>query len=834
MDPTARKGNIFADLPEIDREPRWKTTVSSNKEVAPDVVLLTLTRPEQFAFRAGQYVWLVLPDRTRHVGVVDRRAYSIASSNAGPALELLIRITASDYTQAVRALAVGAPVEIIGPMGSEFVAPTQGAVMIAGGVGVSPFLSTIRSRTGDFSVYVFEDPERPLYCREEVTALSKADGTFELHWVTGQAAPEHFAGLSERVGNRPVYVSGPQGFVDVVEGALTAQGVDRNALHFESCYPSSPYSVEALRIFAPINDVGEVERLTRSLLEQDQVSSDPSPGQGKWSADTLLWWFMVIVLVTTLVSGVALVEQEHVTPVLHFSVALSFVCLMLWRYLGGSTRAVSQGTVAVIFATLIYSRLDPALASMLEPWLLTYPVITRKLSSFRQALWWNVAFIGTFCTVTTLGNSGFFGIPPFEDSVFQFVIAIIFLSILTGIYSYREEQQDRAIEDGLHKRQLLFVQMNDALKLSEMFVKIASQTSNHVILTDHDGRVLYANHAAEVLTGYTFKEMRGQTPRLWGGLMTPQEYRRIWREKSHGLKVTHQITNRRRDGSLYVAIGHITPILQEAQVVAYVATEEDVTTFRDIDKTKSEFVSLASHQLRTPLSAIGWYAEMLLSGDAGKLTAKQKSYLQEIHTGNERMVDLVNALLNVSRLDLGTFVIEPQPTDIPALLKSVSDEQEPTIRERKIQVSVPSAVQMPQMSVDPKLLRMVFQNLLSNAIKYTPEGGHIAITLETKQAGEAFDTEELTEDSLCFSITDTGYGISKDQQGSVFTKLFRADNVKEKDTTGTGLGLYVVKSILDNSGGHIWFRSEEDNGSAFFVTLPLSGMRRREGSRPLG
>lgn len=261
---------------------------------------------------------------------------------------------------------------------------------------------------------------------------------------------------------------------------------------------------------------------------------------------------------------------------------------------------------------------------------------------------------------------------------------------------------------------------------------------------------------------------------------------------------------------------------------------KDVTADKAVDRAKSEFVSLASHQLRTPLSAISWYTEMLLAGDAGALTEDQRKYLQEVYTGNQRMVDLVNALLNVSRLELGTFIIEPKPTDVLVMVKSVVGEMTSLITEKKITITESYAPDIPPFLADEKLLRMVFQNLLSNAVKYTGIGGRVTLTLGAYKGGGMFSNRQLLEDTLAFSVTDSGIGIPQYQQTKIFSKLFRADNAKESETEGTGLGLYIIKSIVDHSGGRIWFNSEETKGTSFYVTFPLSGMKKKEGTRALG
>ena len=193
------------------------------------------------------------------------------------------------------------------------------------------------------------------------------------------------------------------------------------------------------------------------------------------------------------------------------------------------------------------------------------------------------------------------------------------------------------------------------------------------------------------------------------------------------------------------------------------------------------------------------------------------------------MVELVDTLLNVSRIELGTFKVEPTPTDVIALARSVLDEQRPKIEKKKLTVAKEFSPSVQICSTDPKLLRIIFQNLLSNSVEYTPPRGKIefAISVESKSSRK----------TLLVKVSDKGYGIPKNQQGQIFTKLFRADNVRDKDTDGTGLGLYIVKSIIENLGGKIWFESParsklgsrkaaagkgNNPGTTFYVPLPIS------------
>ena len=181
---------------------------------------------------------------------------------------------------------------------------------------------------------------------------------------------------------------------------------------------------------------------------------------------------------------------------------------------------------------------------------------------------------------------------------------------------------------------------------------------------------------------------------------------------------------------------------------------------------------------------------------------------------------------------MGTFAVDPELTDINKIVATVLDELKLLIAQRELKITH-TLSEIPPVLVDEKLIRIVFQNLLTNAIKYTAPKGEITITVRTAREGEVIGTEQLPCDAWYVSVSDTGCGIPSYQQDKIFTKLFRADNVRTLDTSGTGLGLYITKSIITESGGTIWFTSEENRGSTFSFWLPLKGMQLRSGTRSL-
>ncbi len=234
----------------------------------------------------------------------------------------------------------------------------------------------------------------------------------------------------------------------------------------------------------------------------------------------------------------------------------------------------------------------------------------------------------------------------------------------------------------------------------------------------------------------------------------------------------------------------------------------DITEQKLIEKAKTEFLSLAAHQLKTPLATTKWYTDMLFSGDIGVLNDEQKKYMTVLHVANQNMVELVDVLLNISRIEMGSLAVEKVPTNVQDLLESIKNEFALQINLKKINLVVNYNGLFESIESDPKLFRIVIQNLVSNAIKYTPDGGTISINFE----------ESSNERRIV--VSDTGFGIPIDQQDRIFSKLFRADNVKKLSSSqGTGLGLYLVKSIIVSMGGDIRFSSEENKGSIFTITF---------------
>lgn len=230
----------------------------------------------------------------------------------------------------------------------------------------------------------------------------------------------------------------------------------------------------------------------------------------------------------------------------------------------------------------------------------------------------------------------------------------------------------------------------------------------------------------------------------------------------------------------------------------------------ELDKAKSNFISIVAHQLRTPLSGVKWTLNMVLSDTLGKITTEQRSFLMKCYESNERMIVLINDMLGADRIDSDKMKYNFVPTQIFDLMDNVLFEMTSVIAKKKLQMSyLHKDRSLPQVLIDTEKMRAVVQNLLENAIKYTPDGGRIEIDF---QAVDGF---------LQVSIKDSGIGIPEEDKKNIFNRFFRAKNAIKVETDGSGLGLYIAKGIVEKHGGKIWFDSKIGTGSAFYFTVPI-------------
>jgi signal transduction histidine kinase len=231
-----------------------------------------------------------------------------------------------------------------------------------------------------------------------------------------------------------------------------------------------------------------------------------------------------------------------------------------------------------------------------------------------------------------------------------------------------------------------------------------------------------------------------------------------------------------------------------------------------LDQAKDEFISMASHQLRTPLTAVKGYLSMILDGDTGPVKKDQKELVQSAFDGSQRMVYLIADLLNVSRMQTGKFVITNQPSYLPDVIEGEIAQLKEQITNRQIELTYEKPSKFPTLNLDETKVRQVIMNFLDNALYYTPKGGKVEVKLEA------------TDNDVSYTVTDTGVGVPKEIQHHLFSKFYRADNARKMRPDGTGLGLYMAKKVIIAQGGAIIFKSEEGKGSTFGFSFPRKAL----------
>jgi len=337
-----------------------------------------------------------------------------------------------------------------------------------------------------------------------------------------------------------------------------------------------------------------------------------------------------------------------------------------------------------------------------------------------------------------------------------------------------------------------------------------------LIATDSNGDINFINDAALDMFGYTRSSVMHErfinkiVPIHDDGMPISIMDRPIARAFMVGRSVTERVVYQRKDGSPLPTLATISPIRLQGRPTGAIAAFRDITQEIETDRMKSDFISLASHQLRTPLSAINIYAHLLHEGKAGDLNTQQKHFIDTILSSAQRMNELINTLLNITRIESGNISMNIHEVQLDGVIKGVLEEIKPSIAEKGLTLRRSIEHRLPPISTDDVLVREICNNFLTNAIKYTPEGGRILVTLKS------------TKYNMVLSVSDTGYGIPKAAQERIFTKFFRASNILSQDANGTGIGLYLTKMIAENLGGDVWFESTEGKGTTFHFSLPKS------------
>jgi len=347
------------------------------------------------------------------------------------------------------------------------------------------------------------------------------------------------------------------------------------------------------------------------------------------------------------------------------------------------------------------------------------------------------------------------------------------------------------------------------------------------IATDEFGKITRINPTALRILGYKESEvMHKWFPRMFVAVNEFDEPvnlidRPITQTFLSGRSVSKKMWYRTKTGGNVPVSVTTAPIILGGRPIGAIEVFRDITLENEVDRMKSEFISLASHQLRTPLSAIKTYAHMLIEGYMGPLEPSQRKALQTVVVATNRMNELISTLLNITRIESGSISIIPKLVNMSKLVEEVMIELSHTANIKGIHLDLRVVTPSHTVKTDNLIIKEIIANLISNAIKYTPEHGKVTVRLSGRSR------------NLVVGVSDTGVGIPEQSQDQIFTKFFRAPNVIRRETTGTGLGLYLVKGLISQLGGKVWFKSVENEGSTFYVSLPKQSTGKADSKRVL-
>ena len=428
----------------------------------------------------------------------------------------------------------------------------------------------------------------------------------------------------------------------------------------------------------------------------------------------------------------------------------------------------------------------------------------------------NYIIIGTLCMVLIIdkGIKNNLYEPSVGSALFSVTFAAFFI-IVTLITSVKTENLTELLQECKAWDDVVLSSIGDAM-----------------VIINYDGTIKSINATALSMLNYEESEILGKAYEgLWkvhtlsGSVLNDNELP-LNRVLNQGIKESGNFYYVFSDTEKVAVSSTMTPIILEGRILGAINIFRDITRENEIDRAKSEFVSIASHQLRTPLSSINWNAELLISGDAGEMNETQQMMTNEIYDASRRMVDLVRSLLNVSRIELGSLHFEPSMNDFNNSIDKNIKELIPLSKVHKNTI-IRNYADIPEILFDDGFISILAQNLISNAIKYTPPDGTITIEtslLDKESKNKSINNLDINEPTLLFAVSDSGIGIPIEQQDKMYTKMFRASNAQIMSSNGNGLGLYIAKGIVESIGGKIWFISDEGKGTNFYVLLPLKGL----------
>jgi PAS domain S-box-containing protein len=368
------------------------------------------------------------------------------------------------------------------------------------------------------------------------------------------------------------------------------------------------------------------------------------------------------------------------------------------------------------------------------------------------------------------------------------------------------------------------------------------QSPATVVITDVRGRIQYVNPVFSTLTGYSAEEASGKTPRiLKSGFHSKSFYKELWDTILSGRQWYGKFCNRKKKGEIYWEQASISPVRNErGEITHFVAVKEDITKLLEYEaelkqakesaesanRAKSDFLASMSHELRTPLNAIIGFSEVLKEKYFGPLTEKQEEYVTDILSSGKHLLELINDILDLSKIEAGKMTLELSSVRIADLVRqSLTMVREKAAKHGiALDLEIDSALEEIQIPADERKLKQVLFNLLSNAVKFTPDGGAIRVAVRHRAGGDVVSGAAPGADLLEISVSDTGIGVEPADQEKIFEPFYQVGQGQTNKPPGTGLGLSVSRELVELHGGILRVQSRGKNqGSTFLLTIPIEG-----------
>lgn len=344
---------------------------------------------------------------------------------------------------------------------------------------------------------------------------------------------------------------------------------------------------------------------------------------------------------------------------------------------------------------------------------------------------------------------------------------------------------------------------------------LLSSIGEGVLAVNENRDVILLNAAGERITGFLGEELLGKSVESTLELLDQKKVP-VTKENSPIQKVLQDgkpiildnVSLKKHDGTIFPARFSVAPTRDITdRIIGAIVVFNDITHDLAVEQMKQELISIATHELRTPITGIKGYLDMILAGDTGGVNSETKEVIEELVVINGHIADLVDDLLNIGRIEQGRMEVKPVEMNLILSVHNLVKELSASAKDKNLEIVFSPPKNIPQVKADPERVKQILTNLLGNAIKYTPKG-KVEIILEPKG-----------REVICH-VKDTGLGISKEDQKQLFKKFSRIKNEKTRTITGTGLGLWIVKQIVEMMAGKIWVESVENKGSTFSFSLP--------------